>query len=477
MWGTVWSLADQLGVAARSGVELVEALARDPRRTVIVLPDLHEEKVAELVLDLVRLTDVRLIVESQTGSGAYRRLSGSGCAELDLDLEQWRDQERFAQWRASSPEGVGVSVPSGPGVEVVLSDPVAVCEADPLLVTAAYEKDEAGEHGGLRAAWLRAGQALCREQSSAARALILLGVLGDRTDPRYAPALKELAGDAAWGLEWSRVRGDVAPPWPGRVTALTRGRGPLAGCLLVAGADSTVRMLQGADAAVRGRVSLSWERPVVLAVLADGTVLGLDEHGHLRLESALAMRPERQGIAGLLDDSPTGSQRLADMLRGQKGTSLAYADGVGLGTVLLGDGAGSVRAFGSVTDCVSLHEGVVTSLAALSLPVGDEGTTVPLVYSGGQDGTVRAWSPGSKPMAGPLMRRSCPVVSMDATWTAGGPTVVVGWADGLVEWINWETGVQQTLRPGQLVRAVALEADGRVFVGMDEALTCFVPLP
>ncbi|MFD4318993.1 hypothetical protein [Streptomyces sp. NPDC058548] len=443
----------------------------------IVLSDLHEEEVAELVLDLAHATHARLIVESRTGSGAYRRLSGSGCAELDLDLERWRDQERFEQWQASSPEGVVVSASSGLGVEVVLSDPVAVCEADPWLVTAAYEKDEAGERGGLRAAWLRAGQALCREPSSAARALILLGVLGDCADPRYAPALKELAGGAAWGLEWSRVRGDVAPPWPGPVMALARGGGSLAGCLLVAGVDSTVRTVQGRDAAARGRVSLSCERPVALTVLADGTVLCLDEHGYLRLESAWAVGPERTGIAGLLDDSPTSAQRLADMLRGQMGTSLAYAEGAGLGIVVLGDGIGSVRAFGDATDSVSLHEGVVTSLAALSVPVGDEGTTVPLVYSGGQDGTVRAWSPGSRPMAGTLMRRSCPVVAMDAVWTAGGPTAVVAWADGLVEWINWETGVQQTLRPGPPVRAVALEADGRVFVGMDEALTCFVPMP
>ncbi|MFE5974370.1 hypothetical protein ACFQ64_19690 [Streptomyces sp. NPDC056460] len=477
MWGTVWSLADQLGVVARSRVELVEALARDPRRAVIVLPDLHEEGAAELVLDLANVTDAQLIVESRTGSGAYRRLSGSGCAELDLDLEQWRDQERFAKWRASSAEGVEVSAPSSLGAEVALSDPVAVCEADPILVTAAYEKDEAGVHGGLRAAWLLAGQSLCREQSSAVRALILLSVLGDRADPRYAPVLKELACGAAWGLEWSRVRGDMAPPWPGPVTAMARGRGALAGCLLVAGVDSTVRTVRGMDSAARGRVSVLGARPAALTVLADGTVLFLDEHGQLKLESAWTIGPERTGIAGLLDDGPTSAQRLGDVLRGQMGTSLGYAEGAGLGTVVLGDGFGYVRAFGDVTDSVLLHEGVVTSLAALSLPVGDEGTTVPLVYSGGQDGTVRVWSPGSKPMVGTLMRRSCPVVAMDAAWTAGGPTAVVAWADGLVEWINWETGVQQTLRPGPPVRAVALEADGRVFVGMDEALTCFAPMP
>lgn len=475
LWGTVWSLADQLGVAARSQGELVEALVRDQRRTVIVLPDLHDEDVVGLVLDLARVAHIRLVVESRSGSGAYQRLAGSGCAELDLDLEQWRDQARFEQWRASLSEEVGVAALAGPGGTVDLSDPVAVCEADPLLVTAAFERDGGGEHGGLRAAWLRAGQALCSEPSSAGRALVLLSVLGDRADPRNAPALAELAHGAAWDLEWSRVRGDMAPPWPGPVTTLAMGRGPMAGCLIAAGGDSTVRAVQVVDAAARGRMSLPRVRPAAMAALTDGTVLFLDEHGQLQLESAWSVRPERSGIAGLLDDRPTGVQRLAEMLRGQRGTSLAYAEGSGVGTVIVGDGAGSVRTFGDLTESASLHEGMVTSLAALGFPAGDDGTTVPLVYSGGADGAVRVWSPGEKPMPKALMRRPCPVVSVDAALTANGLAVVVAWADGLVEWINGESGAQQTLRPGPPVRAVALDAAGRVFVGMDEALACFVP--
>ncbi|MFE4305692.1 hypothetical protein [Streptomyces sp. NPDC056891] len=473
MWGTVWSLADQLGVVARSPAELAEALARDPRRTVIVLPDLHEAKVAELVLDLARVGHTRLIVESRTTSDAYQCLAGSGCAELDLDLEQWRDQERFQHWQASLSEETRGTAASEQGEDVELSDAVAVCQANAWTVTAAYEKDQGGEHGGLRAAWLRAGQALCREPAPESRALILLSALGDGADPRYAPALKELADAAAWGLEWSRVRGDMTPPWPGPVTALATGRGPLAGYLLMAG-SSSVRTVRSADATARGRVALSWDRPMAMAASAEGTVLCLDGYGHLQLESTWAVRPESSGIAGLLDDSPTSAQRLADMLRGQRGTSLAYAEGVDLGTVAVGDGTGAVRAFGDITDSVSLHEGPVTALAALSLPIGDEGAMTPLVYSGGQDGTVRVWAPGSKPMDGTLMRRSCPVVAMDAAWTASGPTAVVAWADGLVEWINWETGKQQTFRPGPPVRAVALEPGGRVFIGMDEALTCLV---
>ncbi|WP_435970198.1 hypothetical protein [Streptomyces sp. Qhu_M48] len=470
----MWSLADQLGVVARSPAELVEALARDPRRTVIVLPDLHEAEVAELVLDLARVGHARLIVESRTGSGAHQRLAGSGCAELDLDLEQWRDQDRFEQWRASWAEEIAVNASSEPATDVELADPGAICRADPWQVTAAYEKGTDGEYGGLRTAWLKAGQALCRQQSPASRALILLSVLGDSADPRCSPALKKLATGTDWGVEWSRVRGDMTPPWPGPVSALATGRGPLEDSLLVAGAGSAVRTVQSADASARGRVSLPSDRAASLTASSDGTVLYLDEHGHLDVESAWAASSEGSGIAGLLDDGPTPAQRLADVLRGQKGTSIAYAEGDDLGTVVLGDRTGAVRSFGDITDSVSLHEGMVTALGALTHTSEDGATTVPLVYSGGQDGTVRAWSPGHEPMAGTLMQRSCPVVAMDAAWTASGPTAVVAWADGLVEWINCETGAQQTLRLGPPVRALAMDTRGRVFVGMDEALTCLV---
>lgn len=101
LWGTVWSIADQIGVVARAPGELVAALIRDPRRTVIVLTDVHDADVAGLVLELTALSHVRVIVESRSSSPAHHRLSGNGCAELDLDLEQWRDQLRFEQWQAA----------------------------------------------------------------------------------------------------------------------------------------------------------------------------------------------------------------------------------------------------------------------------------------------------------------------------------------------------------------------------------------
>ncbi|MEK8145708.1 hypothetical protein NKH18_43785 [Streptomyces sp. M10(2022)] len=52
---------------------------------------------------LARLTHVRLIVEARTGSAAHRALAGEGCAELDLNLERWRDQRRHKEWLAAHP--------------------------------------------------------------------------------------------------------------------------------------------------------------------------------------------------------------------------------------------------------------------------------------------------------------------------------------------------------------------------------------
>ncbi|MFD3681153.1 hypothetical protein ACFWR5_30570, partial [Streptomyces sp. NPDC058613] len=210
LWAVVWSISDQLGIVSRSPAELVAALKGDGRRTVMVLPDLHDDAVAELVGELAALPHLRLIVEARTGSPTHRRLSGGGCAELDLDLEQWKDQARFEAWQASqspaAPETESSDVPM-----VNPSDPVAVCSADPWLVTAAFEGADPQHDGGLRDAWLRAGQSLVREQAPGSRALSLLSVLGDGADPRLAPVLAQLAEQEACQVLWSRVRGDVRP--------------------------------------------------------------------------------------------------------------------------------------------------------------------------------------------------------------------------------------------------------------------------
>ncbi|MEH0564403.1 hypothetical protein QBA37_35115 [Streptomyces silvae] len=456
-------------------MELVAVLGRDTRRTVIVLPDLHEADTVELVLDLLQLPHVRLVVESRSGSAAHQVLSDSAGAELDLDLEQWRDQHRFEQWLASRTEDQDGTVPGiAASAGVDLSDPADICEADPWQVTVAYERDSDHDHGGLRAAWLRAGQSLCREQPAASRALALLCVLGDSADPRLVPALTELSAQADWDVRWSRVRGDVAPPWPGAVATLAMGKGPLADCLLVAGPGGVVKSLDAGNAVPRGRLPQGWWEPADITVMADGTVLVLDETGQVHAEANWAARLPGSGIARLLDDSPSGMQLLRTTVQEHTGTALASGAGFELGFVALGGPTGVVRTFGDFADSASLHRGPVSALAAVSIPLDGE-TALPLIYSGGADGTVRAWSPGHAAMTAPLVHRSSPVIGLDAAVTAMGRCVVVAWGDGLVQWIRCDSDVQQTFQPGPPVRAIALDRNGCVFVGMDEALVCLTP--
>ncbi|WP_251066098.1 hypothetical protein [Streptomyces sp. ISL-36] len=200
----------------------------------------------------------------------------------------------------------------------------------------------------------------------------------------------------------------------------------------------------------------------------------LDEHGRVHTDTTWVAQPGGSGIAGLLSDAPTGTEVLTNDLREQVGTALAYTEGRAVGVAALGDATGTVRAFGDVAATVALHNGPVTALAAVRMRLDSE-TTVPLIYSGGVDGAVHVWSPGNAPMTAPVLQRPCPVVSLDAEATKNGLATVVAWGDGAVECVYWDTGVQQTFRPGPPVRAVVLDEDGRVLIGMDEALTCLIP--
>ncbi|MEV5441261.1 hypothetical protein AB0N23_01685 [Streptomyces sp. NPDC052644] len=208
-----------------------------------------------------------------------------------------------------------------------------------------------------------------------------------------------------------------------------------------------------------------------MAVLDDGTVLVLDEVGRLFFETCWAAQPPKTGLESLIDDGPSEMDLLQASLENHRGTSLCALGGATTGSVVIGDSTGRVQAFGDVVEGEVLHDGAVTAVAGLHLPL-DDGGTVPVVYSGGVDGMVRAWALGHSPMAGPVAQRPCPVVALDVAVTATGPMLVIAWLDGMVECITWGTGARQTLRPGRHVRAVAATQDGHVLIGMDEALTC-----
>ncbi|MGW0122925.1 hypothetical protein [Streptomyces sp. NPDC003327] len=476
--GAAWTLADHLGVVAGTPDELVQALAtgegRRPGRPVLLLTDLHAaaepEALADFLAELAAVGRVRLVVEARTGSPATAVLRGARReARTGTPAAIPRGAHRLTLVEL---EGDGRPAPEEPPATRPapdLSDPVAVCVTDPLLVTAGYVAETgpgtpgsadgpAGDaHGGLRTAWLRAGQSLCRPQDPAERALVLLAALGDGADPRARPALAGLAETAPWHLRWTRNRGDLAPPWPGAVAVLGAAGGPQEGMLLVGDRTGAVRLVRTADASPAGRLPHEAAgRVTALAPTPDGTVLLLDDRGRLHTVRGTAPRaPYLQRL----------TEAVSTTLTRHPGTALAAISG----SVVVGDRLGSVHAFGLTgLHQAALHSGRVTAVTAVD-------SATPFVCSGGADGTVRLWTPGRDPRPEPLAERPSPVVSLHAADTPKGPVVAVAWADGLVELRRPDGGPTLPFRPGPAPRAVAVTGCGELILGTDETLVRLAP--
>ncbi|GAA2814689.1 WD40 repeat domain-containing protein [Streptomyces showdoensis] len=437
--GTTWATAAHLGVVATSPADLVRVLAttetgRTPR-TVLLLPSLHAAaeptRIAELLRDLATQGRIRVVVETREGTPEHTILTEARVTVVDAA-------------QATEPEPPPATEAAPPD----LSDPLAVIAADPYRVTAGYLADPEDRHGGLRPAWLRAGQALCAARTPADRALALLAALGDGADPRLGPALAAAAEPAPWRVRWSRVAGDVAPPWPGPVAALA----VQGGTVLAADLAGTVRLLGAADARPLGRLDHPVTgRVTALAPAPDGTVLLLDERG--RLHAVPGRNPRPPYLQRL-------TEAVSATLTRHPGTALAAISG----SVVVGDRLGSVHAFGLTgLHQAALHSGRVTAVAAVE-------SETPFVCSGGIDGTVRRWTPGKDPDPTPLAERASPVVSLHAAETPYGPFVAVAWADGAVEFRGLETADHLTFRPGPPVRAVAVTQDAALLTGLDESV-------
>ncbi|MFF0447624.1 hypothetical protein ACFYT4_14665 [Streptomyces sp. NPDC004609] len=482
--GAVWELAGQLEMAARAPGELVEALAADGRATVIVLPDLDESAdpvaLTGLVEALLPLRHVRLLVEAAHAGPACTRLRAHAPAVMDLDHDQWTDPRRLLAWRtgntaAPAPPRTKAAVPPDP------DDPAQVIGADPLVVTRHYETSRA-DHGGLRAAWLRAGPSLGNEPDPAARALVLQAALGDGAAPRLAGELGALAAGASWRLVWSRVSGDVSPPWPGPALALAAGYGALSGQLLTADAHGTVRSVDPADATPLGRLPEPVPGTGSLGILDDGTVLALNDQGRLETQRSPSA-PVTSSLAGLLGGDRGPLAEFVDSVRDRLSHRPARVLTASPGLIAAGDAAGAVRCFAPDTDAAGprtahLHRGPVTAVSAVDLGDGTGAGPMPLVYSGGADGRVRIWSPGRDPLATPVAHRRVPVAALAAAPTGddgSGPALAIAWADGLVELRTPGSGGIRSFRPGPPVRAVALTPEGLVIAGMDEMTVCLQP--
>ncbi|MFF6779004.1 hypothetical protein ACFY8W_36400 [Streptomyces sp. NPDC012637] len=470
--GTVWSLGEQLGVLARSAEELTARLAGDGRRTVVVLPNVEQVAVAELAVALAAVPQVRVIVECRTGSAPHGALAGRQAAVLDLDLPQWTDPEAYARW-LSSESATSARLSSRPGKhrvpKVDLGDVAAVCAADPQAVTAALEADPKAGDERLRAAWLRAGSSLVRDQDAAQRAVVLLTALEHGSGSAVRAELEAVAAASPWRVRWVLGRGDLVPPWPGPVVALAPGGDRFPGAVLVVDLFGTIRRVAFEDGAPEGRILGS--PASALGVLQDGSVLCLQDTGGIAAETRWSQRSASRGIASLVQEQSYAADSLEAVLQGQQGTALAAAPSTDGDVVAVGCATGEVRVLGAVEDQVCLHSGPVTGVAVVSVPLG-EGAVTSVVYSGGADGTVRLWAPGGEPMAAPYVRRGCPVVAVHAALTSRGPALAIAWADGLVELHEPGLGHVRGFHPGRPVRGLAVTPTGEVVVGLDDALIC-----
>ncbi|MCZ0981739.1 hypothetical protein O1L60_30285 [Streptomyces diastatochromogenes] len=200
--GVAWTIADRLGVVARSPGDLVHALATTEAR-----PAAGPSSCSPICTPPPNPPRSPGSSPSSPGSGGSASSSRPGAAPGPRrPARRAPGHRRRPRRRARDPGGpVAEPAPALPD----LSDPAAVCTADPLLVTTAYVtgaalagvpgtldgpepsarpgEGTADEHGGLRTAWMRAGQSLCREQDPTERALVLLAALGDGADPGCAP--------------------------------------------------------------------------------------------------------------------------------------------------------------------------------------------------------------------------------------------------------------------------------------------------
>ncbi|WP_330338505.1 hypothetical protein [Streptomyces sp. NBC_00557] len=305
-----------------------------------------------------------------------------------------------------------------------------------------------------------------REPAAAA----LLSWLADPQTPR----LCVVTGSA--GCVWRRVRGDIRPPWPGPARALSSGRGHLAGKLVVADHQGTVRLLDEANATPSGRLPEPVAGVRAVAAVPEGDVLILDAEGRLHTRRSPAA-PRATGLAALLEDGPTPLDRLVEAARRQlDGSARALACTEDL--LAVGDATGRVHVVSETEGepgplTARLHEGEVAAVAALRLEMPDDAPGIPLVYSGGYDGTVRAWGPGAEPLATPVRSRPCPVTALAAASADAGPVLAVAWADGLVEHETLEEGGQvRTFWSGAPVHSLALTGAGHLLIGTDETLAC-----
>jgi hypothetical protein len=189
-----------------------------------------------------------------------------------------------------------------------------------------------------------------------------------------------------------------------------------------------------------GRVPLAEARPLRgLTVTAGGDVVLLDAAG------ATVVVGDEAALAGPLGALQAGA--------GVPLSAVAAVAGLPGSVPAVGDEAGAVYWYrGGELLGQPLHAGPVTALAAA---VGAVHNGVPVLVSGGFDGTVRVWVPGSEPLVEDSRPPEVTAVAMAAA--SAGMTVAAAWADGLVRVHRPGHAAPLELRLGSAVWSLALD--------------------
>jgi hypothetical protein len=331
------------------------------------------------------------------------------------------------------------------------TDPVLYALARPTAVTAAVE----GRDDVLARAWQAAGPGLIDEPDPGVRAAVLrTRLLG--LDDRAAAALADVPGD--WATRWVSSGRSA-------VEMAAAGPGPYASQLLVAERDGAVRMYDPATGRRTGVVVVPGPKPLRgIAVTAGGTAVLLDSWGGTDLVvpdgSWPALDPYR--LTGAIEEIREGAAEL---------TAVTAIGRLPAAAPAFGDAAGAVHWAGPEEILsAQLHRGPVSALAGVALGGGLSEPDLPLLVSGGLDGTVQLWSPASEPMPEPSDRRDCPVTAVAAGSTAAGPLVAAAWSDGVVRVRDLGgTGGELDIRLGSEIWSMELVGTLLV-VGMPDGL-------
>jgi hypothetical protein len=507
--GAAWLLADHLRLAARAPGELCTAVAEDKRRTVLVLCDLHLSRTPDAVLGqlirpLLQIGHVKLIVESRTGEPCTEQLLSTARqpAVMDLSQPRWTNHDSFRHWALATDPAADVErlyplpgrlahhahqTPPAPEPDALAFTAESLVRADPHAVTAWLEQqpDSAEAASDLGRAWLRAGQSLCASDAASTRALTLLAALDSNTAAEIRRPLQDMARSEPWRVAYTVTREGTNSAWPGPVTALCAGTARYTQQVLCADHLGDVRLLDHADGTINGRLPASRNRPpTAVFCLPDGTAGVVDDLGDISVVGEIPRHI--LGIQALLapDTDRWTRLRQAALALPERiaGATLTAAASLPNG-VAFGDSTGHVHVLSLQEDEVELasrmlHQGPVTALTGFVLEVA--GPT--LVYSGGIDGRIRLWSPSAEPMPEPVLDRPVPAVAISASTAEGQPAdLAVAWADGLVEYMNLDSGITLPFRPGPPVRAVCClrtsAGEPHVTIGMDECVTTLIPCP